>query len=118
MLKECKLALQVSAPEYEVEIASLLMAGANDLQIAGVVIPGTVSFSVANDGTVTDNCTVTDYLIKRALFTYAASRAQWQEDSRAERFRNDYEIQKAQLMHATGYTDYGEPEEGDDDGET
>lgn len=109
MLSEAKLALQVSAEQYDAEIASLLMAGANDLKIAGVVFEGEVSFSVAND-TVTDNCTVTDELIKRALFTYAGSRANWVTESKAARFKESYDEQKAQLMHADGYTTWGDEE--------
>ena len=41
MLKEAKKALRVTASVYDTEIASLLMAGANDLEIAGVKLPGT-----------------------------------------------------------------------------
>ena len=109
MLKEAKLALQVSADAYDAEIASLLMAGANDLKIAGVVFEGDVSFSVSDD-MVTDNCTVTDELVKRALFTYAGSRANWVTEAKAARFKESYDEQKAQLMHADGYTTWGDEE--------
>lgn len=107
MLKEAKLAMQVDAEEYEAEIAALLMSAANDLKIAGVVINGDVTFSVANDKIV-DNCTVTDELVKRALITYAQANANWQPEAKAARFRASYDEQKTQLMHATGYTDFGE----------
>ena len=112
MLNEAKLALQVTAEEYDAEIASLLMAGANDLAIAGVNLPGTVTFTVGTNGAVTDASTLTDPLVMRALFTYAASRANWQTEARAERFKADYDEQKKQLMSATGYTNWdGETDE-------
>ena len=109
MLKEAKLAKQVSESAYDAEIASLLMAGANDLKIAGVTFEGEVTFSMSGD-TVTDSCTVTDELIKRALITYAQANANWQSEARAKRYEDSYESMKERLMHATGYTDYGEEE--------
>jgi hypothetical protein len=105
MLKEAKLALRVTADEYDPEIASLLMAGANDLTIAGVVLPGTVTFSIDGD-TVTDESTLTDPLAMRAVLTYAAMR--FGSPKNYDQLREAYEVQKVQLMHASAYTDYGE----------
>ena len=42
--------------------------------------------------------------------TYAQANANWQPDNKAARFRESYEGQKCTLMHATGYTDFGEAE--------
>ena len=114
MLKEAKLALRVTQTIYDAEIASLLMAGANDLQIAGVVLPGTVSFTVNND-VITDTSTLTDPLVQRAIITYAAMR--FGNPPNYDKLRDAYDVQKAQLMHATGYTDWlnGE-DDGDDEG--
>ena len=122
MLKEAKLALRVTASAYDAEIASLLMAGANDLEIAGVVLPGIVSFTVT-DNAVTDVSTLTDPLCQRAIFTYA--RMRFGSPADYDRLRDAYETQKVQLMHATGYTNYGDTPEtdgeeasgGDDDAE-
>jgi len=111
MLKEAKLAMQVDTTKYDAEIAAMLMSGANDLSIAGVTFEGDVTFSISGD-TVTDNCTVSNMLIQRALITYAQAHANWQSEAKAARFRDSYDEQKAQLMHATGYTDYGESTEG------
>ena len=105
MLKEAKLALRVTASAYDAEIASLLMAGANDLTIAGVVLPGTVSFTVNND-VITDVSTLKDPLCQRAIFTYAAMR--FGNPPNYDKLKEAYDTQKVQLMHATGYTDYGE----------
>ena len=104
MLKEAKKALRVTATLFDSEIASLLMAGANDLEIAGVVLPGTVSFTVANDE-VQDQSTLTDPLVQRAIFTYAAMR--FGNPPNYDRLAEAYETQKCQLMHADGYTRYG-----------
>ena len=49
MLEEAKKALRVTAAAYDSEIASLLMAGARGLMIAGVQLPGAVAFSVSGD---------------------------------------------------------------------
>ena len=111
MLKEAKLALRVTASAYDAEIASLLMAGANDLEIAGVVLPGTVSFTVANDE-VQDQSTLTDPLVQRAIFTYAAMR--FGNPPNYDKLREAYETQKVQLMHASNYTDYGEDDSHDE----
>ena len=114
MLKEAKLALRVTQTIYDAEIASLLMAGANDLQIAGVVLPGTVSFTVTND-MITDTSTLTDPLAMRAIITYAAMR--FGNPPNYDKLREAYDTQKGQLMHATGYTDWLNVEDdGDDEG--
>ena len=105
MLNEAKKALRVTATYYDSEIASLLMAGANDLAIAGVKLPGEVTFSVEGD-TVTDNSTLTDPLAMRAVITYAAMR--FGNPPNYDKLADAYDTQKGQLMHADGYTDYGE----------
>ena len=112
MLKEAKLALRVTHTIYDAEIANLLMAGANDLQIAGVVLPGTVTFTVNND-TITDTSTLTDPLAMRAIITYAAMR--FGNPPNYDKLREAYDTQKGQLMHATGYTNWLNGEEDSDD---
>ena len=67
MLKEAKKALRVTNPIYDTEIAALLMAGANDLQIAGVVLPGTVTFTIGTDDAVADTSTLTTTTGSRLL---------------------------------------------------
>ena len=114
MLKEAKKALRVTATYYDSEIASLLMAGANDLTIAGVVLPGTVSFTVSSSDDVTDVSTLTDSLAMRAVITYAAMR--FGNPPNYEQLRDAYETQKVQLMHASAYTDYGDEDEAEEAG--
>lgn len=114
MLKEAKKALRVTNAYYDSEIASLLMAGANDLEIAGVVLPGTVTFTVASNDTVTDLSTLTDELAMRAVITYAQMR--FGNPPNYQQLADSYDLQKVQLMHAAAYTNYGEEEDGDDEG--
>ena len=107
MLSECKLALRVTAAAYEPELCSLMDAAARDLEIAGVVLPGTVAFAATDSG-MQDNSTMTDALVQRAIFTYVRMHFGSPEDF--ERLKDAYNTQKVQLMHAGTYTDYGEAE--------
>jgi len=103
MLNEAKKALRVTATQFDSEIARLLEAGAKDLEIAGVVLPGTVSFTVDGD-TVADTSDLDDPLVMRAIFTYAAM--MFGNPPNYDRLKEAYDTQKVQLMHAGGYTDY------------
>ena len=109
MLKEAKKALRVTAALYDSEIASLLMAGASDLEVAGVVLPGTVTFTIGAKDQVTDTSTLTDALCQRAVITYAAAR--FGNPPNYQQIKDSYDEQKAQLAHNKNYTQYGEAEE-------
>jgi len=109
MLKEAKKALRVTASLYDSEIAHLLMSGAADLELAGVILPGTVTFTVSSENVVTDTSTLTDPLSMRAVITYAAAR--FGNPQNYDKLKASYDEQKAQLMHASGYTNYGSTEE-------
>lgn len=113
MLKEAKKALRVTINHFDSEIASLLMAGANDLEIAGVTLPGTVTFTIGTDDAVVDTSTLTDHLAMRAIITYAAMR--FGNPPNYDKLRDAYETQKVQLMHADSYTNYG-TDNGDGEG--
>ena len=112
MLSEAKKALRVTTTYYDSEIASLLMAGANDLTIAGIVLPGTVTFTISTGDTVTDLSTLTDALAMRAVITYAQMR--FGNPPNYQQLADSYDLQKVQLMHAASYTDYGDEEEDPD----
>jgi len=107
MLKEAKKALRVTVDYYDSELAHLLMGGANDMAIAGVDLPGTVSFTIGTNDAVTDTSTLTDPLAMRAVITYAAMR--FGNPPNYDKLLDAYETQKVQLMHAAAYTDYGDP---------
>ena len=113
MLKEAKTALRVTVNNFDSEIAHLLMAGANDLAIVGVQLPGTVTFTIGTNDEVTDASTLTDVLAMRAVITYAQMR--FGNPPNYDKLADAYDLQKVQLMHANGYTDYGE---GDGDAES
>ena len=104
MLKEAKKALRVTVDDYDSEIASLLTAGAHDLRTLGVILPGTVDFTVT-DNAVTDNSTLTDALAMRAIITYAAMR--FGNPPNYDKLHQAYEEQKGFLMHSSWYTVYG-----------
>lgn len=110
MLSECRKALKISTTEYDGELCDLMDAAVHDLRIAGVVLPGTVAFTVTQNG-ITDESTLTDNLCRRAIFSYV----DWlffRNAGNAEQKREIYNMQKTQLMHAFDYTIYEEPEEG------
>jgi len=111
MLKEAKKALRVTAALYDTEIAALLEAGAADLRTAGVILPGNVSFSIGSADAVTDYSTLKDPLCMRAIITYAAAR--FGNPPNYESLKASYDEQKAQLMHAKHYTDYGGAGDGE-----
>ena len=122
MLNECRMALRITTEAYDGELCRLMDAGARDLSIAGVRIPGTVSFQLVSStvGTVTTtywqaDSTLTDALVARAIFTYA--RMHFRSPDDYERLKESYNVQKVQLMHATGYTDYGEDPEPEPNGD-
>ena len=106
MLKEAKKALRVTHELYDTEIANLLMAGAADLQTAGVTLPGTVTFTFGTGDAVTDGSTLTDPLSMRAIITYAA--AKFGAPANYQQLKDAYDEQKAMLMHAKNYTNYAE----------
>ena len=117
MLNECRLAMQITDTDFDPELCMLMDAGARDLQLAGIVLPGTVSFEATNAG-MQDNSTLTDPLVMRAIFTYV--RMNFESPADYDRLAASYSLQREQLMHATGYTDYGEPDpepEPEQDGE-
>jgi hypothetical protein len=82
-------------------------AAARDLQIAGVEIPGTISFAQTNKG-MQDYSTLTDALVMRAIFTYV--RMHFGSPPDYDKLAASYDMQKVQLMHAGDYTDYGDGE--------
>ena len=106
MLNECRTALKISgATLYDSDLCGLMKAAVLDLKAAGVLVPGTVSFTETTAG-ITDNSTLKDPLVMRAIFSYV----DWQffrNADNADRRRENYELQKCQLMHASDYTDYG-----------
>lgn len=73
--------------DFDEQIQFILGAGLLDLGVAGVEVPSEL-----------------DDLVKMALMTYFELHFGQPDDY--ERLRADYESQKGQLSHATGYTDW------------
>ena len=105
MLSETKAALRISTDAYDQEIAALLSAAARDLEIAGVVIPGTVDITFDDETGAEDLTDITDPLIQMAMITYV--RMHFGSPDDYDRLASAYELQKVQLMHADQYTDFG-----------
>jgi len=73
----------------ELQLSHLIAAAQADLGIAGVVVPD-----------------VYDAIVSQAIITYVLVHFGLPEDR--EQLKRSYDEQKAQLMTATNYTDWGE----------
>lgn len=104
VLKKTKDAMRIKSTAYDGELVGLIDAGAHDLITAGVWLNGTVSFEATQSGIV-DNSTLTDNLVIRAIITYV--RMLFGSPDDFERLKSAYWDQKAMLMHASAYTNYG-----------
>ena len=103
LLARTRLALRITTTAYDSELASLLLAAAEDLRVVGIPVDG-VRLTVAmnnNALTVTDNSTIRDELLIRALITYV--RAHFGSPSDYEQLKRAYDEQKAQLRLSSRY---------------
>lgn len=89
MLEKVKMALRISTDAFDDELNDLIAAAELDLGVAGVVLPAEI-----------------DALVTRAIITYCKMHFGIPED--ADRLKLSYDEQKAQLVTATGYTDWGD----------
>lgn len=89
IIDKVKTALRVSTTAYDDEIQDLIDAAQIDLQIAGVIVPGSL-----------------DPIVTRAIITYCKMSFGLPDDY--DRLKASYDEQKAQLSTATGWTDWGE----------
>lgn len=86
-LDKVKMGLRITATAYDEELADLITAAKLDLGIAGVEVPSTL-----------------DEIVTRAIITYCKMSFGLPEDY--DRLKRSYDEQKAQLVTATGYTDW------------
>ena len=86
-LDKVKMALRISTTALDAELADLIVAAKSDLGIAGVELPASL-----------------DEICERAIITYCKVHFGLPED--ADRLKKSYDEQKAQLVTATGYTDW------------
>lgn len=89
MLDKAKLALRVVTDYFDDEITDLIESAKLDLGIGGVELPNEL-----------------DELCERAIITYVKCHFGIPEDY--DRLKRSYDEQKAQLMTATGYTNWGD----------
>ena len=89
MLDKVKMALRITTDAYNDELNDLIDAAQLDLGIAGVVLPSEL-----------------DALCTKAVVTYCKMSFGLPEDY--DRLKMSYDEQKAQLITATGYTDWGD----------
>jgi hypothetical protein len=82
------MAMRVTTSSYDTEIQEYINSAMLDLGIAGVEVPQT-----------------TDALLNKAILTYV--RMSFGSPADYDKLKASYDEQKAQLMNATGYTDWG-----------
>ena len=87
LIDKCKIALRITTSSYDSEIQAYIEAAMLDLGIAGVETPSD------------------DALINKAVMTYV--RMSFGAPTNYYKLKESYDEQKAQLMNATGYTDWG-----------
>lgn len=88
LIDNCKTALRIVTTAYDTEITSYIDAAKLDLGIAGV-----------------ETATL-DALTEKAVLTYV--RMSFGAPQNYDQLKASYDEQKAQLMNATGYTDWGD----------
>lgn len=88
-LDKVKMALRISTTALDGELTDLINAAEQDLGIAGVIIPNTL-----------------DEICTTAIITYCKMRFGLPED--VDWLKRSYDEQKAQLVTATGYTNWGD----------
>ena len=89
LIDVCKKAMRVTTTSYDDEITNYIESAKLDLNIAGV------------EGAVTST---PDSLVTTAIMTYV--KMKFGAPDNFDDLKADYDEQKAQLMNATGYTDW------------
>ena len=88
-LDKVKMALRISTTALDDELADLIKAAQHDLGIAGVSVPSTL-----------------DEICTTAIITYCKMHFGLPEET--EWLKKSYDEQKAKLVTATGYTNWGD----------
>ena len=94
LIYDAKLRLRLHTDAFNDEIGDLIESAADDLLKRNAVQPSQL------------NGTTVDPLVKRAIMTYA--RAFFGDPENADRYKEDYDEQKATLMMTSGYTNWEE----------
>jgi len=91
ILDDVKNALRVSDDGFNGEITRLINAAKSDLGIAGVLVPSTL-----------------DDIVTTAIIAYCKFTFGNMDPIDADRWKRIYDENKAQLVTATGYTNWGD----------
>lgn len=86
-IENAKLALRIKTDAFDSEISLLIDSAEQDLQVAGVVLP--------------DSLTA---IVNQAIYTYV--KMNFGEPDEYDRLKKSYDEQKAQLSTCTGYTEW------------
>lgn len=89
MLPKVKLAARITTTAFDGQLTDLINAAQGDLGVAGVIVP-----------------TAFDALVSQAITTYCLMNFGLVDEY--DRLKRSYDEQKAQLITATGYTDWGD----------
>lgn len=88
IMADVRTALRVTTIAFDLEIEGLMLAAIEDLRVAGVVVES-----------IDDNP-----LVVRAIITYC--KANFGQPDEYDRLKASYDEQKAQLVTATGHTNW------------
>ena len=88
-LEKVKRAIRVQTDVFDDELTDMIEAAKVDLGIAGVIVPSTL-----------------DEIVTRAICTYCKMNFGAPEPNDYDRFKSSYDEQKAQLVTASGYTNW------------
>lgn len=94
LIDDVKAACRVTVDSYNGEFADLIAAAFADIGITDVK----TALLVETDP---------DPLIKRAVVTYCKMNFGYLDTAQYDKFKASYDEQKAQLLMASGYTDWG-----------
>ena len=92
-ISDLRLTLRLTVEDYDAELQALADSALADLAMAGITSASTTLASL------------TDPAVSQAVKTYV--RMNFGSPDDYDRLEKSYAIQKGQLMHATGHTDWG-----------
>ena len=106
MFAEVKRMLPISGDDYDAEIVTQIKAAALDLtRTADIILPGEISISIdAETGAVTDESTIDDPYVIRALAKWCAFNIG--NPPNYAQLLAAYEDQKGAMAKSSNYTDY------------
>ena len=87
LVEKAKMALRIKTTAFDTEIDRLIDAAFQDMNIAGVIIPETMTA-----------------IVETAAITYVA--VHFGEPDEYDRLKRSYDEQKAQLSTCSGYTEF------------